>query len=92
MANTNPLNFSTTSILLTEAPMNTPLQVIGVTAGHEAQSRLACMGILPGEIVTVVQRDTGGPLLVEVKGTRVALGRGICSKVTVRNGYRPPPG
>ena len=41
------------------------------------------MGILPGETIEIVRRDNGGPLLVEVKGARVALGRGISLKVTV---------
>jgi Fe2+ transport system protein FeoA len=74
------------SILLTEAPLDVPLRVTGVNAGREAQSRLASMGILPGEIVRIVRRENGGPLLLEVKGTRVALGRGVSLKVTVTNG------
>jgi ferrous iron transport protein A len=72
--------------ILTEAPLNTPLKVTSIAAGRQAQARLACMGILPGEVIKVVQRDNGGPLLVEVKGTRVALGRGISHMVTVHNG------
>ncbi len=83
----NETNSSAASCqILTEAPLNTPLKVTTITAGRQAQTRLACMGILPGEIIKVVQRDNGGPLLVEVKGTRIALGRGICHKVTVQNG------
>ncbi|MFH1676968.1 MAG: FeoA family protein [bacterium] len=68
---------------LSEAPESIPLRVIGIQSGHGAQSRLASMGILPGEIVKIVRKGNGGPLLVEVKGTRVALGRGISLKVIV---------
>jgi Fe2+ transport system protein FeoA len=46
-------------------------------------SRLGCLGILPGETIKILQQNNGGPLLIEVKGTRVALGNGICGKVIV---------
>jgi len=70
-------------LTLSEAPLSVPLRVTGVESGRQAQSRLASMGIIPGEMLRVLRRDNGGPLLIDVKGTRVALGRGISSKVTV---------
>ncbi len=75
-------------LLLTEAPLSIPLTVAHINAGSQAQSRLASMGILPGEKLIILQRDNGGPLVLEVKGTRVALGRGISQKVIVLNGHR----
>lgn len=71
------------AVPLTEAPLGIPLRVKAITGGFQAKARLASMGILPGEEVTVLQRSNSGPLLLEVKGTRVALGRGISLKVTV---------
>lgn len=38
--------------------------------------RLAHMGIVPGVELTVLQ-DGGGPVLVAVGDTRIALGRGV---------------
>ena len=70
-------------IPLSEAPLGTPLRVTGISGGYRSQARLAALGILPGEQVEIVQRDNGGPILLDVKGTRVALGRGISLKVLV---------
>lgn len=71
------------SMLLTDTPIEIPLTVTAVNAGRVAQSRLTSMGVLPGEKLTVLRNDTNGPLVLEVKGTRVAIGRGLCQKVMV---------
>ena len=44
--------------------------------------RLAELGLTPGVCLRVVQ-DGGGPLLVSVRNSRIALGRGIASKLRV---------
>ncbi len=50
-------------------------------------TRLSRLGIVPGAEVTVVSRaPVGGPVLVEVNGARVALGRGVARKVVVKPG------
>ncbi|MBM1154874.1 ferrous iron transport protein A [archaeon] len=71
--------------------------VRGVVAGYGLARRLADMGIVPGTIVRVVRRNAMmGPVEVEVRGTRLLLGRGIAAKVLVepivRPGFPPPPG
>ncbi len=71
------------SMLLTETPIEIPLIVTAVNAGRTAQARLASMGVLPGEKLMVLRNDINGPLVLEVKGTRVAIGRGLCQKVMV---------
>jgi len=70
--------------------------VRGVAAGLGVARRLADMGIVPGTIIRVVRRNAlRGPVEVEVRGTRLLLGRGIASKVLVepviRPGFPPPP-
>jgi Fe2+ transport system protein FeoA len=45
--------------------------------------RLAELGLTPGVHLRIVQ-DAGGPLLVSVRNSRVALGRGIADKLTVQ--------
>ncbi|MGB9832924.1 MAG: FeoA family protein, partial [Caldisericum exile] len=45
--------------------------------------RLQEMGVLKGEIIEV-RRNTGiGPIEINVKGTKLAIGRGIASKIIV---------
>jgi len=42
------------------------------------------LGLTPGAGVTVLQNYGHGPLIVRVRDTRVALGRGEASNVLVR--------
>ena len=56
--------------------------VLYIKAGHRAHRFLADLGIHEGEKIRVVKNDTG-PVIVEVKGTRVAIGRGLAEKIEV---------
>lgn len=47
-------------------------------------SRLAGMGISVGCQIEMLQNPVHGPLLVRVRDTRIALGRGEASKIVVR--------
>ncbi len=52
--------------------------------GKGVQLRLAALGLRPGTHVRVLGRGPGhGPLLVEVDGTRVALGRGVAKRILI---------
>jgi len=47
--------------------------------------RLARLGVRPGAVVRLVSSGPfSGPLLVEVEGLRVALGRGVARRILVR--------
>ena len=56
--------------------------VSSIDAGHKAHRFLADLGIHEGERIRVVKNDSG-PVVVEVKGTRVAIGRGLANKIKV---------
>ena len=59
-------------------------RVVSIRAGHGVQRRLSHLGIHPGDTVFLCGRGAfRGPLLVEVHGTQVALGRGIARYVLV---------
>lgn len=65
--------------------------VKSVVAGYGVARRLADMGITPGTVVRVVRKNVlMGPIEVEVRGTRVLLGRGVAAKVLVEPRMRPP--
>lgn len=46
-------------------------------------SRAAALGFTPGAKVTVVQNYGRGPIIVAVRGTRLALGRGEALKIRI---------
>jgi ferrous iron transport protein A len=59
-------------------------KVIDIKGGAGIRQRLSQMGVHPGDIVTILRYGAlRGPLLIEVHGSQVALGRGIASKVIV---------
>jgi ferrous iron transport protein B len=56
-----------------------------VSGGSDFQAKLKAMGLYTGRhIVKRSPEKTGGPVVVEVMGTRVALGRGMASRVSVK--------
>jgi ferrous iron transport protein A len=54
-------------------------------AGHTLVSRLSALGFTPGARVTMIQNFGHGPVIVNVRDTRIALGRGEAAKVRVRD-------
>ena len=59
-------------------------RVILIEGGHGVRSHLNTLGIHIGDWLAVVERAPfRGPVLVDVNGTRVAIGRGIANKVKV---------
>lgn len=51
--------------------------------GEEFTHRMVSLGFTPGVIVTVVQNYEHGPILVDVRDTHIALGRGEAIKVLI---------
>lgn len=54
-----------------------------LAGGGGFTSRLATLGFTPGVKLTMVQNFGHGPLIVSLRGTRIALGRGEAAKVYV---------
>jgi ferrous iron transport protein A len=60
------------------------VRVMTIDGGHRVRAHLNTLGIHVGDWLTVVERAPfRGPVLVEINGTRLALGRGIAAKVQV---------
>jgi len=58
--------------------------VEAIQAGFALVRRLAALGIVSGTPVTVLANTMAGPIIVEVRGGRLALGRGEAMKVIVK--------
>ena len=60
------------------------VRVMVIDGGHRVRAHLNTLGIHIGDWLTVVERAPfRGPVLVEVNGTRLALGRGVAAKIRV---------
>lgn len=56
------------------------------TGGDNLEHKLRQLGLLPGDYARVIRfAPLGGPILIEVGGRSIALGRGIASKVEVED-------
>jgi Fe2+ transport system protein FeoA len=81
-ASSQPFPKQQAPLPLSMAATGQPLRLIAVHTEHKLSHRLAELGLTPGVELTVVQ-DAGGPLLVAVRGSRIAIGRGIAHLVQV---------
>jgi ferrous iron transport protein A len=52
-------------------------------AGAGFRSRLAALGFTPGTRIKMLQNRGHGPIIVTVRDTRIALGRGEACKILV---------
>ncbi len=57
--------------------------VVSVQGGRRMLARLATFGFVRGAEVQVVQNYGAGPVIVQVHGARVALGRGEAQRILV---------
>ena len=72
-------------LTLSEVPEGQVVRVVGMRAGLGLTSRLTAMGVVPGAEVLMVSNRGAGPVVVEVRGTRLALGRGMARKILVQS-------
>ena len=59
------------------------VSVVCIDGGRGLRSRLTTMGILPNIIVRMERNGWGGPVVISIKNSRVALGRGVADKIRV---------
>ena len=81
----NPIPAKDTRISeLDKSPANRKLRVLfAKTSNSETLERLNSLGIVPNSELKIKRRIKKGPLVLSVKGSEVALGSDICSKIFV---------
>jgi ferrous iron transport protein A len=70
-------------VALDRLPSGTAATVRQLRGGNELAVRLAALGLTAGAPLVVLQNTHGGPLLVRVRDTRIAIGRGEALKILV---------
>lgn len=69
---------------VTLAPVGTHVELAEVRGGRGLVFRLAEMGLTPGVRFTVVSQAKPGPMIINLRGTRLMLGAGMAGRVYVR--------
>ncbi len=70
-------------LLLTTLPCGKEAIIRRLEGGRGVLARLAAMGFTPGAFITVLRRSDHGPLLVSLRGARVAIGMGEAAHIFV---------
>ena len=69
-------------MLLTQIKEGQKVKIKKIMAGLKFKKRLADLGLYEGTIVKVVRNDiSGGPILLKVLDSKIALGRGQALKI-----------
>lgn len=69
---------------LLDAPKNKSVRIIHYSGGKGVDFKLRQLGLTPGQEVKVLRfAPLGGPVMVDVEGRSVALGRGIAARIQV---------
>lgn len=69
---------------LTEVVLHVPVKVVSYGSRRGLANKLRQLGILPGEVLTVIrQAPLHGPLLIQVKDREIAIGREIANRIIV---------
>jgi len=51
--------------------------------GQKLRKKLQDMGLTPGVRFDIISTTSNGPVIIDIRGTRLALGHGILSKIMV---------
>jgi ferrous iron transport protein A len=79
-------------VILSDLPAGFRGVVAAVIGGRDLAARLAAMGLTAGTEIVILQNRGFGPMLARVRDTRIALGRGQASLVTVHECPSADPG
>ena len=71
-------------VSLTDINSGSKVKVVRIRGGLGIRQRLSCLGIHPGDVMLLQKSGfMRGPVLVNIHGNQVALGRGIAAKILV---------
>lgn len=73
----------TNAVSLTELSVDNHATILAFNIGTVEATRLVSLGFTPGAEVSMSQNYGWGPLIVTVRGTHVALGRGEAAKIFI---------
>ena len=58
--------------------------IVSISGGIEAAKRLADLGLITGTVIKVLRKTLfSGPVQIEVCGSKLAIGRGLASKIMI---------
>lgn len=71
------------SVSLERVASGKTVRVVSLAGGRHAREKLMGLGIVPGEKIRVRKNESGGPLIIDIYGSKTVLGTGLAQKVHV---------
>ena len=72
-------------LFLIELEPDQTAEIVSIMGGMMAVKRLADLGLTEGTKIKVITKAPfSGPVKIEVRGSRLVLGRGLASKILVK--------
>ena len=68
---------------LTKVSIGEKVVLNNINYGLNLKKKLQNMGLTPGVRFSIISKTNSGPIIIEVRGSRLALGRGIAEKIDV---------
>jgi len=69
---------------LSDVPNGKKGLILEIETGKRLFNRLVSMGINQGHEFTVVRNNRNGPVVIDIDGSRFAIGRGMSEKILVK--------
>lgn len=71
-------------IKLLDAPKGVPMEIVTLDGGRNMLQKLSAMGLTHHAVIKVMRGGGTGPMVVEIRGSRIGLGQRISSRIMVR--------
>jgi len=68
---------------LSEVAPGRSVSLVSIEGGRNMRAKLCHMGLVPGASFTVIKGHGGGPVILKVKETRLAIGQGMAQRMMV---------
>jgi len=70
---------------LIQAKENEEVAIVSLLVGQIATKRLADMGLVSDTKIKILRKAPFGPIEIEVRGSKLVLGRGLAAKILVKH-------
>ena len=68
---------------LSEGKISKDYRVCDIRLGLNIKRRLEMLGMTHNTVVRVMNKKRSGPMIIKIRGTRFALGKGFCDGIFV---------
>jgi ferrous iron transport protein A len=65
------------------ADENNEYEIVRINGGHGSYTKFLEMGLVPGAKLRVIY-NAKGPMIIEINSSKYALGKGLASKIIVK--------